>query len=71
MDTTLRGDQNQTKISQKLVVSDKFGVFAYYFSKLKLGTILNKSGITKTKESYARNPCVCLNFLFFITGIQG
>ena len=49
MDTTLRGDQNQTKISQKLVVSDKFGVFAYYFSKLKLGTILNKSGITKTK----------------------
>ena len=49
MDTTLRGDQNQTKISQKLVVSDKFGVFAYYFSKLKLGTILNKSGITKIK----------------------
>ncbi len=49
MDTTLIGDQNQTKISEKLLVSDKFGVFAYYFSKLKLGTMLNKSGITKTK----------------------
>ena len=49
MHTTLERDQNQTIISQRLAVSDKFGMFDYYFSRLKLGTMLNRSGITKTK----------------------
>ncbi len=55
MDTTLIGDQNQTKISQKLVDSDKFGVFVYYFFKLKPGTMLNKSGITAMRRILAKS----------------
>jgi len=49
MHTTLEENQTQAIISQRLVVSDKFGIFDYYFSRLKLGTLLNRSGITKTK----------------------
>ena len=35
--------QNQT------INPDKLGIFGDYFSKLKIGSMLNKSGITKTK----------------------
>jgi hypothetical protein len=35
--------QNQT------INSDKFGIFGDYFSTLKIGSMLNKSGIIKTK----------------------
>jgi len=43
MNTTSVGIQNQTQNS------DQFGVFSEYFSTFKIGTLLNRSGITKTK----------------------
>ncbi|MEA1901763.1 MAG: hypothetical protein U9N47_13610 [Thermodesulfobacteriota bacterium] len=43
MYTTLIGSQNQTQKPEKL------GIFDDYFSMLKVGSMLNKSGITKTK----------------------
>ena len=43
MHTTSIGSQNQTQNPEKL------GIFGDYFSKLKVGSMLNKSGITKTK----------------------
>jgi len=43
MHTTSTGSQNQTQKPEKL------GIFGDYFSILKVGSMLNKSGITKTK----------------------
>lgn len=43
MHTTSIGSQNQT------INPDKLGIFGDYFSTLKVGSLLNKSGITKTK----------------------
>lgn len=43
MDTTFTQEQNQTQIS------DQHGTFNEYFSTFKVGTLLNRSGITKTK----------------------
>jgi hypothetical protein len=43
MHTTPIGSQNQTQNP------DKLGIFGEYFSMLKVGSMLNKSGITKTK----------------------
>jgi len=43
MNTTLIEQQNQT------INPDKLGIFSDYFSRLKVGSILNKTGITKTK----------------------
>ena len=43
MNTTLIEDQNQT------LASDKLGIFSSYFAKLKVGSLLNRSGIVKTK----------------------
>ena len=43
MHTTSIGSQNQTQNPEKL------GIFGDYFSMLKVGSMLNKSGITKTK----------------------
>lgn len=43
MHTTSIGSQNQTQNP------DKLGIFGNYFSKLKVGSMLNKSGIIKTK----------------------
>ncbi len=42
MHTTLEENQTQAIIFQKLVVSDKFGIFDYYFSRLRLETMLNR-----------------------------
>jgi len=41
--TTPIRPQNQT------INSNKFGIFGDYFSRLKVGSMLNKSGIIKTK----------------------
>ena len=49
MHTTLKGQQNQIINSNRLDIHDKLGIFDYYFSRLKLGTMLNRSGITKSK----------------------
>lgn len=43
MNTTPIEDQNQTLSSEKL------GIFSAYFAKLKVGSLLNRSGIMKTK----------------------
>lgn len=43
MNTTLQAEQNQ------IIKSEKLGVFSEYFSKLKAGSLLNRSGIVKTK----------------------
>ena len=43
MNTTPLEDQNQTLAHEKL------GVFSSYFAKLKVGSLLNRSGIVKTK----------------------
>jgi hypothetical protein len=43
MNITLQAKQNQT------IKSEKLGIFSEYFSKLKAGSILNRSGIVKTK----------------------
>ena len=43
MHTTSIGSQNQTQNPEKL------GIFGDYFSMLKVGSMLNKSGITKSK----------------------
>ena len=42
---------NNTPIEQQnqIINPDKFGIFDDYFSRLKVGSMLNKSGITKTK----------------------
>ena len=41
MNTTLIEDQNQTLVSEEL------GIFSAYFAKLKVGSLLNRSGIVK------------------------
>jgi len=43
MHTTSTEPQNQT------INPDKLGIFGDYFSKLKVGSMLNNSGIVKTK----------------------
>jgi len=43
MNNTLIEKQDQT------INPDKLGIFGDYFSRLKVGRMLNKSGITKTK----------------------
>jgi hypothetical protein len=43
MNSTLMEQQNQT------ITPEKLGIFGNYFSRLKVGSLLNKSGITKTK----------------------
>ena len=43
MNSTLIEKQDQT------INPDKLGIFGDYFSRLKVGSMLNKSGITKTK----------------------
>jgi len=43
MNNTLIEKQDQT------INPDKLGIFGDYFSRLKVGSMLNKSGITKTK----------------------
>jgi hypothetical protein len=55
MNTTSPGTQNQTQNS------DKTGIFKEYFSTFKIGTLLNNSGITKTKGS---SPLVIFTALF-------
>ncbi len=45
MNTTLIERQNQT------INPGKSGIFSSYFSRLKVGSILNKAGITKIKAS--------------------
>ena len=55
MNTTFPSTQNQTQNS------DKTGIFKEYFSTFKIGTLLNNSGITKTKGS---SPLVIFTALF-------
>jgi len=55
MTTTLTGTQNQTSNSKKI------GVFNEYFSNFKIGTLLNRSGITKTKGA---SPLAIFTALF-------
>jgi len=43
MNITLQAEQNQT------IKSEKLGIFSEYFTKLKAGSLLNRSGIVKTK----------------------
>lgn len=43
MNTTPIEDQNQS------ISSEKLGIFSTYFAKLKVGSLLNRSGIVKTK----------------------
>jgi len=46
--------QNQT------INPDKLGIFGGYFSRLKVGSMFNKSGITKTKGASPLNNCSSL-----------
>lgn len=55
MNTTSTGRQNQTQNS------DQIGVFTEYFSTFKIGTLLNRSGITKTKGA---SPLTIFTALF-------
>ena len=55
MHTTSIGSQNQTQNPEKL------GIFGNYFSMLKVGSMLNKSGITKTK---AASPIELFSIVF-------
>lgn len=43
MNITLQAEQNQT------IKAEKLGIFSEYFTKLKAGSLLNRSGIVKTK----------------------
>lgn len=59
MNITPVEEQNQTD-------SDKIGIFNEYFSTFKIGTLLNKSGITKTKGVSALAIFTALFNLAFI-----
>jgi len=39
----------QIESQDQTINSEKLGIFRSYFSKFKVGSMLNKSGITKTK----------------------
>ena len=47
MHTTLTELQNQT------INPDKLGIFGDYFSRLKVGSMLNKSGIVKNQRCFS------------------
>ena len=55
MDINLKEEQTQTENANKL------GIFEEYFSILKLGSMLNQSGITKTKGA---SPLVLFTIVF-------
>ena len=56
MNTTLTGVQNQ------ITNSEQIGVLSDYFAKFKIGTLLNRSGIVKTKG--ASSPLAIFTALF-------
>ena len=41
----------QIESQDQTINSEKLGIFRSYFSKFKVGSMLNKSGITKTKDA--------------------
>ena len=55
MNTNLTNKQNQTHIS------DQLGILGEYFSVFKIGTLLNRAGITKTKGA---SPLTIFTALF-------